>query len=71
MQNKPYIVNETAGTKAYCQCHKSQNMPYCDGAHKGSGVGPSVVEVTEDKTVAVCGCGKTQSAPFCDGAHSR
>lgn len=69
MQNEPYIVKESAGTKAYCACDKSQNMPYCDGGHKGTGISPHIVEVAEDKTVAVCGCAKSAGMPFCDGAH--
>ncbi|MBI5136478.1 MAG: CDGSH iron-sulfur domain-containing protein [Nitrospirae bacterium] len=71
MQNKPYIVKESAGTKAYCACHKSRTMPHCDGAHKGTDIRPCVVDIPEAKTVAVCGCGKTRTAPYCDGAHSR
>jgi len=70
MQDKPYIVKETAGTKAYCLCDKSASMPHCDGAHKGSGVGPCVVELPEAKTVAVCGCGRSETMPYCDGAHA-
>jgi len=69
MQNKPYVVNETQGTKAYCACDQSQNMPYCDGSHKGTGKNPHIVDIPEDKTVAVCGCGRTAQQPFCDGTH--
>lgn len=69
MQNKPYIVNETPGRKAYCACGRSRGMPYCDGSHKGSGVSPHIVEIPEAKTVAVCGCGHSKGRPFCDGSH--
>ncbi len=70
MQKKPYVVNETPGTKAYCTCDKSENMPYCDGAHKGTDFTPHIVEIDEAKTVAVCGCAASKNMPFCDGAHS-
>jgi CDGSH-type Zn-finger protein len=35
-ENKPYKISESAETKYYCACGKSQNLPYCDGSHKGS-----------------------------------
>ncbi len=71
MQDKPYIVEETPGPRAYCACDKSANMPYCDGAHKGTGISPTIVEVKEAGTVAICGCGKSENTPHCDGAHSK
>jgi len=69
MANKPYIVEETQGRKAYCACEHSRNLPYCDGSHKGTGIGPRVVDIPEDKTVAVCACGHSGTQPFCDGSH--
>ncbi len=70
MQNKPYVIKETPGTKAYCSCDKSANMPYCDGTHKGTEFTPHIVEISEAKTVAICGCGHSKTTPFCDGAHA-
>ena len=70
-QKKPYVLEEEPGKKAWCACGRSQNQPYCDGSHKGTGLTPVLVEIEEKKTVAWCGCKHTQGAPFCDGSHGR
>jgi CDGSH-type Zn-finger protein len=69
----PLVVEETAGTKAYCQCGLSANLPYCDGSHslENAGVGPYVIEVTEPGKKAVCQCHQSSNKPWCDGTHSR
>jgi CDGSH-type Zn-finger protein len=69
----PLVVEETAGTKAYCQCGLSANLPYCDGSHsrENAGVGPHVIEVTEPGKKAVCQCHRSGNKPWCDGTHSR
>ena len=59
------------GTYAWCACGKSSNQPYCDGAHKGSGMNPIIENVAETKTVAWCGCKNNASGPFCDGSHAK
>lgn len=66
----PYMIKEKAGTKAYCACRKSNNMPYCDGSHQGTEITPYIEKIEEDKTVAVCGCGHSKNMPFCDGTHA-
>ncbi|WP_076791895.1 CDGSH iron-sulfur domain-containing protein [Chlorobium sp. KB01] len=68
-QKKPYIIKEQPGTKYYCACSKSKNLPYCDGSHKGSGLHPVKVEIDEEKTVAICSCGLSANPPYCDGSH--
>jgi len=68
---KPIAVNETAGTKHYCACGNSNNKPYCDGSHKGSGKTPSVIEITEAKQVYICDCSGSNNKPFCDGTHKK
>jgi len=65
----PYVMSETPGKKAWCACGRTAKAPFCDGSHKGTGMGPVVVEITEEKKVAWCGCGKAGTAPFCDGTH--
>jgi len=70
-QKHPYVIKEQPGTKYYCQCGKSNNMPYCDGSHKGSDIHPWAVVIDEEKTVAICSCGRSAKLPFCDGAHKR
>lgn len=64
-------VEETPGTKAYCTCGHSANLPYCDGAHARNQTGcqPMIVEITEPRRVSVCQCHKSKTMPFCDGTH--
>jgi len=69
-QKAPFVVDETAGKKAWCTCGESKNQPYCDGAHKAAGqFSPQVIVLEEDKRVAWCGCKHTKNAPYCDGSH--
>ena len=71
--NRPMVIEETAGTKAYCQCGLSAKLPYCDGAHsrENTGVGPMVVEVAEAGKRAVCQCHHSADKPWCDGTHGK
>jgi CDGSH-type Zn-finger protein len=68
-QKKPYIIEEEPGTKFWCACGRSKSQPYCDGSHKGTGITPVKVEITEKKKVAWCGCKHSAKGAFCDGAH--
>jgi CDGSH iron-sulfur domain-containing protein 3 len=70
-QKGTYAVDVEEGQKYFwCTCGLSANQPFCDGAHKGSGMKslPFVAESTS--TVYLCGCKKTGNGPFCDGTHS-
>ncbi len=71
--DRPLVIDETPGKKAYCQCGLSAKIPYCDGAHsrEGTDVTPIVVEVAETGTKAICQCFKSRKKPWCDGTHSR
>ena len=55
---------------AWCSCGHSENQPYCDGNHKGTGMVPLVFEADENQTVYFCTCKKTCSQPYCDGSHN-
>ena len=70
-QKSPLAVEVEAG-KSYwwCACGRSQNQPFCDGSHKGTGFAPKKADITEARTVAWCGCKHSKNAPFCDGTHS-
>lgn len=70
-QKMPYVMDMEAGTYYFCSCGKSENQPFCDGKHKGSGFNPKPVEITEAKTVAWCGCKHSNNDGFCDGTHAK
>lgn len=70
-QKGPYKVNVEAGkTYFWCTCGLSQNQPFCDGQHKGSGLKSRPFVAERNQTLYLCGCKATQEAPFCDGTHS-
>ena len=71
-QKAPYPAAVEAGkTYFWCACGRSATQPYCDGSHKGTGLGPLKFTADAEKTVYLCGCKATKNAPFCDGGHSR
>ena len=70
--NTPYAVDVEAGKSYYwCACGKSTKQPFCDGAHKDTGMTPLKFEATETKKVFFCGCKATAKQPMCDGTHSK
>lgn len=71
-QKAPYAVEVKAGEKYFwCTCGLSTQQPYCDGAHKGTGMKPQTFVAEKDSTAYLCGCKATKNGPFCDGAHSK
>lgn len=54
---------------AWCTCGLSDNQPWCNGAHKGTGYAPKVFVAEETKTAYMCQCKATNNPGFCDGAH--
>ena len=65
-----YVVAVEAGKAyAWCACGKSNNQPFCDGSHAGTGFEPLKYLAEESKNIAFCGCKKTNNSPFCDGTH--
>jgi len=69
-QKTPFVQETEPGKYAWCQCGQSNNQPFCDGSHKGTGFSPVVTEVDEAKKIAWCGCKHSGNKPFCDGSHS-
>ena len=71
-QPSPYGIDVEAGKKYFwCACGRSAKQPFCDGAHKGTGLAPVLYEAEEAKTVWFCGCKATLDKPFCDGSHNK
>ena len=70
-QKSPLVQKVEPGTYFWCACGRSARQPFCDGAHKGTGLEPLKVEIKTAQTVAWCGCKHSANKPFCDGAHSR
>lgn len=66
---KPIVTEIKKGTHQMCQCHTSDNLPYCDGSHVGTGYQPLKLEQMATKREAICQCGYSGDLPFCDGSH--
>ncbi len=70
-QKEPFAVEVTEGkTYFWCACGRSGNEPFCDGAHKGTGLEPIKWTASATETVHFCGCKHSGKKPFCDGSHS-
>jgi len=66
----PFAIEVKAG-KIYrwCACGRSDNQPFCDGSHAGTGIRPLTYVAEQDGTVRFCGCKQTRHPPLCDGSH--
>ncbi len=66
---QPAVLELEPGKYWWCACGRSQNQPFCDGSHEGTGFTPRELVLEEKKKVALCQCKRTGKAPFCDGTH--
>ncbi|HVS77422.1 MAG TPA: CDGSH iron-sulfur domain-containing protein [Steroidobacteraceae bacterium] len=68
---KPCLVKlERGRTYFWCACGRSALQPFCDGSHRGTGLGPRKLVAGRSEEVLLCGCKRSCGAPFCDGAHT-
>ena len=71
-QKNPYAVEVEAGKAYYwCSCGRSEDQPFCDGSHKGTGLEPVEFTAKESGEVYLCGCKHSNDKPYCDGSHSK
>ena len=70
--DEPFAIEVEEGKRYFwCACGKSNNQPFCDGSHKGSGLNPVAYTAEASKKVFFCGCKATDNQPLCDGSHNR
>ena len=68
-QRFPFVQDAQPGTYYWCACGHSKSQPFCDGSHKGTGLGPVKADIPVAKKVAWCGCKHSKNGAFCDGSH--
>ncbi|MFT6942506.1 MAG: glutamate synthase domain-containing protein 2/CDGSH-type Zn-finger protein [Nitriliruptoraceae bacterium] len=62
---------EAGKTYHWCQCGRSQNQPFCDGSHAGTGMTPLAFTAEATETAYLCRCKASGNKPFCDGSHAK
>lgn len=68
----PIAVELEAGKDYwFCTCGLSQNQPFCDSTHKGTGMKSHKFTAEKTGKAYLCMCKKTGNTPFCDGTHSK
>ena len=69
VDRKPMKTELDAGEHYWCACGRSENQPFCDGSHSGTGITPVAFKFDEKSEGWMCLCKQTGNAPFCDGSH--
>jgi CDGSH-type Zn-finger protein len=71
-QKAPYPVDVEAGKTYYwCACGQSKKQPFCDGAHKETGITPVAWTAETTGQSYFCGCKHSKAEPLCDGSHAK
>ena len=71
-QKSPFAIEVVEGKNYFwCACGRSNNQPFCDGSHKGTGFSPVKYTAEASKKVFFCGCKHSSNAPLCDGTHNK
>ena len=69
-QKAPFKVDLVDGKTYYwCACGRSNNQPFCDGSHQGTGFEPLAYKADKTGTAFLCGCKHSKKKPLCDGTH--
>lgn len=70
--NAPIPVELNTGQEYHwCACGRSQNQPFCDGSHAGTGLTPLGFTPDTDGEAYLCACKRTGNPPYCDGTHAQ
>lgn len=70
--NTPVSVDLKEGEEYYfCACGKSDDQPFCDGSHQGTGITPKSFKPDEGGENWLCRCKQTGNPPYCDGTHKK
>ena len=70
--NKPTKVKLEKGEEYFfCACGRSDNQPFCDGSHAGTGIKPQRFVAEDNEEAVLCQCKQTGNPPYCDGTHQQ
>jgi len=70
--NSPAAIDLEEGKPyAFCACGRSDNQPFCDGSHRGTGLGPKPFKAEKTGKAYLCQCKQSGNLPFCDGTHAQ
>ena len=68
----PMMTDLEQGNRyAWCSCGRSDNQPWCNGAHRGTDFAPKMFEAETTGKTAMCTCKQTKNPPYCDGSHTQ